>query len=147
MINDFEIAQKMEEFNYEMKRWTKKFFKNYFTNSNLEATPSQYPLLFILKEYGPVKMKELSEHMNITTGSLTVMVDRLIEKKLVERFFLPEDRRVVMVRLTEKGYDEINNFRKVFIDYIVDKVKDLSDKEKEELIYCLDFIREKVLKK
>lgn len=147
MINDFEIAQKMEEFNYEMKRWIKKFFKNYFTNSNLEATPSQYPLLFILKEHGPVKMKELSEHMNITTGSLTVMVDRLIEKKLVERFFLPEDRRVVMVRLTEKGYDEINNFRKVFIDYIVDKVKDLSDKEKEELIYCLDFIREKVLKK
>ncbi|MGB9839485.1 MarR family winged helix-turn-helix transcriptional regulator [Thermovenabulum sp.] len=141
MFSDFEVAQKMEEFNYVMKKWTKKFLKKYFSAKNLEVTPNQYPLLFILKEHGPVKMKELSEHMNITTGSLTVMVDRLIEKKLVERFYMPEDRRVVMVGLTEKGNEELENFKKVFIDYILEGVKRLSEKEKNDLIYCLDFIK------
>lgn len=141
MLSDFEVAQKMEEFNYVMKKWTKKFLKKYFSAKNLEVTPNQYPLLFILKEHGPVKMKELSEHMNITTGSLTVMVDRLIEKKLVERFYMPEDRRVVMVGLTEKGNEELENFKKVFIDYILEGVKRLSEKEKNDLIYCLGFIK------
>ncbi|KYO68099.1 MarR family winged helix-turn-helix transcriptional regulator [Thermovenabulum gondwanense] len=141
MLSDFEVAHKMEEFNYVMKKWTKKFLKKYFSAKNLEVTPNQYPLLFILKEHGPVKMKELSEHMNITTGSLTVMVDRLIEKKLVERFYMPEDRRVVMVGLTEKGNEELENFKKVFIDYILEGVKRLSEKEKNDLIYCLDFIK------
>ena len=48
-------------------------------------------------------MSSIAKKLNITVGSLTTAVNNLVNKNYVERSRSKEDRRVVYVRLTEKG--------------------------------------------
>jgi DNA-binding MarR family transcriptional regulator len=59
--------------------------------------------LEILGSSGNLRMKELAEKMGVTTGSLTVLVDRLVRARLVERQPNEQDRRSIQVRLTPEG--------------------------------------------
>ena len=66
-------------------------------------TLPQMHTIEILGASGNLRMKELAEKMGITTGSLTVLVDRLEKKGLVGRTPHEEDRRSIRVSLTDKG--------------------------------------------
>jgi len=50
-----------------------------------------------------LRMKELATKMGITTGSLTVMIDRLTEQGFLRRTPHETDRRSWLIELTEKG--------------------------------------------
>ncbi len=66
-------------------------------------TLPQMHTLEILGSAGQLRMKELAEKMGITTGALTVMVDRLVRAGLVARQPNQEDRRSIHVALTPEG--------------------------------------------
>jgi DNA-binding MarR family transcriptional regulator len=66
-------------------------------------TLPQMHTLEILGAAGQLRMKELAEKMGITTGALTVMVDRLVRAGLVARQPNQEDRRSIRVALTPEG--------------------------------------------
>ncbi len=53
--------------------------------------------------YDAHTMSETAARLAITTGTLTVAVDKLVRKGYVERLRDEADRRVVRVRLTRKG--------------------------------------------
>lgn len=59
-----------------------------------------------LGHYGPMNMKQLAQRLGVTTGTVTVTVDRLERKGYGKREVDPEDRRVNWIRLTEKGRAE-----------------------------------------
>lgn len=59
------------------------------------------------------KMKDIASALNITLGTLTVMVDKLVRKGLVTRTRSNVDRRVVLVRLTEKGKKVCSEHRRL----------------------------------
>lgn len=48
-------------------------------------------------------MSSIAKKLNITVGSLTTAMNSLVKKKYVERYRSEEDRRVVYVKLMEKG--------------------------------------------
>ena len=48
-------------------------------------------------------MSEVAQDLGITVGTLTTSINRLIKKEYVERSRIEEDRRVVLVELTQKG--------------------------------------------
>jgi DNA-binding MarR family transcriptional regulator len=50
-----------------------------------------------------LQMKELARKTGVTTGTLTVMVDRLEEQGLLQRTPHETDRRSWLIELTEKG--------------------------------------------
>jgi len=66
-------------------------------------TLPQMHTLEILGIHGAMRMKELAEAMGITTGTLTVLVDRLESKEYVRRKPHDTDRRSINVELTDKG--------------------------------------------
>jgi len=53
----------------------------------------------------PLRMKELAKKMGVTTGTLTVMIDRLEQQGLLKRTPHETDRRSYLIALTEKGQD------------------------------------------
>jgi DNA-binding MarR family transcriptional regulator len=65
------------------------------------STPQLKALLLISEE--EIRMRELARKLGGSFSNATVLVDRLVERGLVERRDDPEDRRVVLVRVTEKG--------------------------------------------
>ncbi len=48
-------------------------------------------------------MRELARRLGGSFSNATVLVDRLVERGLVERMDDSQDRRVVLVRVTEEG--------------------------------------------
>lgn len=62
--------------------------------------------MHVIEAIGPGEgnnMSTLAKKLNITVGSLTTAMNNLVKKGYVERYRSEEDRRVVYVKLTEKG--------------------------------------------
>jgi DNA-binding MarR family transcriptional regulator len=66
-------------------------------------TVSQMHAMEMLGNHGRLTMKELAEKMGVTTGSLTVLVDRLEKKGIVERQPHESDRRSIRLGMTAQG--------------------------------------------
>lgn len=66
-------------------------------------TLPQMHTLEILGQHPSLRMKELAAKMGVTTGTLTVTVDRLEKRGLVARAPNESDRRSVLVELTQRG--------------------------------------------
>lgn len=64
---------------------------------------SDFGVLEALLHKGPLPVSALGRKVLLTSGSMTVAVDRLERRSLVERSFSNQDRRARIVRLTEKG--------------------------------------------
>ncbi|MFM1989706.1 MAG: hypothetical protein RJA99_2663 [Pseudomonadota bacterium] len=81
----------------------------------LGLTPAQFDVIATLGNTPGMTSKALGRATLITKGTLTGVVDRLVQRGFVERVVPPEDRRSVIVRLTEAGDAE---FRRVFHEHV-----------------------------
>ena len=50
-----------------------------------------------------LSQRALMDALQLTSGTMSVRIDRMVERQLVERLPDPDDQRGVLVRLTEKG--------------------------------------------
>jgi MarR family transcriptional regulator, 2-MHQ and catechol-resistance regulon repressor len=71
--------------------------------SALEMCGSDFAVLEALLHKGPLPVNEIGKKVLLTSGSITVAVDRLETKGLVERRAHGTDRRARMVHLTKAG--------------------------------------------
>lgn len=70
---------------------------------NTGLSPQQNHTIDIVGSTGPIRMKPLAKSLSITTGTLTVMIDRLEKSGFVQRRKDPEDGRGFNIILTKKG--------------------------------------------
>lgn len=74
---------------------------------DISLTMPQMVTLFAIRGAGTCRMSELAEITQQSAGTLTGIVDRLIEDNLVGRVRDVEDRRVVQVTLTSQGLERL----------------------------------------
>jgi MarR family 2-MHQ and catechol resistance regulon transcriptional repressor len=68
---------------------------------------SDFGVLEVLLHKGPLPVNTIGPIVDLTPGSISIAVDRLVEKGLVRRVESAEDRRVRIVALTLQGRDLI----------------------------------------
>ena len=73
-------------------------------------TAKEMETIFIIGCKGKITMGEIAEKLGVTVSTPTTTVNRLIGKKYVERHVGEEDRRLVVVSLTEEGFRLYNYF-------------------------------------
>jgi MarR family transcriptional regulator, 2-MHQ and catechol-resistance regulon repressor len=74
---------------------------------------SDFGVLEALLHRGPLPVNTIGPIVDLTPGSISIAVDRLVAKGLVSRVESPEDRRVRIVALSPRGKDLIvSAFRK-----------------------------------
>src|SRR5260370_9607744 len=74
---------------------------------------SDFRVLEVLLHKGPLPVNTIGPIVNLTPGSISIAVDRLVAKGLVSRVESTDDRRVRIVALTPRGKDRIvSAFRK-----------------------------------
>ena len=66
-------------------------------------TPTEFGILEVLHHKGPLLLGEIQRKILVTSGGITYLVDRLVEKGLVKREQCPEDRRARYAVLTPAG--------------------------------------------
>lgn len=87
---------------------------------------------------GQKNMTTVAKALHVTTGTLTISINSLVKKNYVERVRSEEDRRVVLVSLTNKGEKAFlhhKRFREQMTDAIVEQ---LSEEEKAVLQKALE---------
>ncbi|MGB8888774.1 MAG: MarR family transcriptional regulator [Candidatus Korobacteraceae bacterium] len=74
---------------------------------------SDFGVLELLLHKGPLPVNTIGPIVDLTSGSISIAVDRLFAKGLVTRVESTEDRRVRIIALTPRGKDLIvSAFRK-----------------------------------
>ena len=68
-------------------------------------TLSQFEILTVLSEEGTVPLNRLSERLCCACSNVTGIVDRLERDGVVKRERSQEDRRVILLGLTDKGQE------------------------------------------
>ncbi|MYB76152.1 MAG: MarR family transcriptional regulator [Chloroflexi bacterium] len=80
---------------------------------SLDMTVPQIRTLVLLERAGPMRMGNIASYLGRALSATTTVVDRLVEKGLVDRAWDPSDRRVVICRLTDEGKQDVEQFWRV----------------------------------
>lgn len=96
-INYCKLSHEIIEFYDKLSAWEQGVVKD--TGHSLQ----QIHAVEILGVNGVMRMKELAEKMGVSTGTLTVQIDKMVHSGLVMRQVPQSDRRAVLVTLTAAG--------------------------------------------
>lgn len=107
------------------------------------VTLTQMHALEILGGHTALRMKELAERMGVTTGTLTVLADRLEKAGMIRRKPHEADRRSILVELTDQGHAMFCEHDELHAQLTRDITAPLTDAERESLAAILEkMIRE-----
>ncbi|MBY7768182.1 MarR family transcriptional regulator [Vibrio fluvialis] len=98
---------------------------------------AQIHTLEVLGSHGAMRMKELANRLSITTGTLTVQVEKLVQAGLIERQSLEGDRRSIVVDLTEQGQSVYRKHNALHIALTQDLTRHFTEQQHQALVQML----------
>jgi MarR family 2-MHQ and catechol resistance regulon transcriptional repressor len=101
-------------------------------------TIAEFAILEALYHRGPLLLGELQRKILVSSGGVTYLVDRLVEKGLVERQECPEDRRARYAALTAAGEKLV---QRIFPEHAQRIVAALSGLTKAEQLQAIALLR------
>ncbi len=98
----------------------------------------EFGLLHLINNHDCNTMSYYSKKIMISKPNLTVMADKLIQENLIERIYDPKDRRLIILKITEKGKNVLEEHKIKIKEVIVKKFDLLSDEEIKRLCELID---------
>ncbi len=98
---------------------------------------AQIHTLEVLGSHGAMRMKELANRLSITTGTLTVQVEKLVQAGLIERQSLEGDRRSIVVDLTDQGQSVYREHNALHIALTQDLTRYFTEQQHQALVQML----------
>lgn len=86
-------------------------------------------LLNDLSDNNGKTMSYYSEKMMIPKSNLTLIADKLIDGGLIERVFDPNDRRIIILKITEKGEKYLYKFKEKVVKEMEERLGLYSDND------------------
>lgn len=102
------------------------------TGEYRDVTPNDIHVIEAIGVGEKKNMSTVAKVLHVTTGTLTISINSLVKKNYVERVRSEEDRRVVLVSLTEKGrraFLHHQQFHEKMVNAIVEQLS-----EEEQLV-------------
>jgi len=98
-----EESSRIEEMLTAIKRIVSLIKQNFERDfKKMHVTQSQILVMRVLNQYGDMKMSDISRELDLSNSTVSGIIDRLVEKKIVKRKRSEEDRRIVMISLAEE---------------------------------------------
>jgi DNA-binding MarR family transcriptional regulator len=97
--------------------------------SKTTLTPGILFVMGVLVKHEKLTMSEIACRLSVPKPHVTVMIDKLISEDLVERLSDPDDRRVVYIRLNDKGIETYASVRALISMELYQKLQSLSDEQ------------------
>jgi DNA-binding MarR family transcriptional regulator len=119
----------IESFHYKVKQVHKE---------TEQLADGQLFLLMLLNRYHVCKASDLANQIGITSGAITGISDKLVHLGLIRRERSEEDRRVVLLSLTEAGRKMLEDIRLRRMQRLSGMLAQLSV---EELSHAVDIFR------
>ena len=101
----------------------------------------QFFLMAYLSSEDYLTMSDIAKKMGHSTAAATGLVDRLEKLGYVERIHAAEDRRKIMVRITNKGTELVAHMRKEIATNLADIMADMDEEETETVEHAKRAVR------
>jgi len=105
-------------------------------------TPTQFLILDFLNRKGQSKMTDLARFMEVTTAAMTGIVDKLVRDGYAVRVYDPEDRRIIKIRLTEKGNEFTRRIRQQRRQMIIKVFSKISEADRNDYLRVLTHLEQ-----
>jgi len=101
-------------------------------------------VLLILKDMKNVAMPigKLAQELAVSFPSISGIIDRLHRDKLIERSRSRQDRRLVLVKLTDTGKELVEKLLKDFEKLLFNVLENISEAEQETIIKAIQRVFE-----
>ncbi|WP_319755541.1 MarR family winged helix-turn-helix transcriptional regulator [uncultured Sphaerochaeta sp.] len=107
------------------------------TIKQVGLTAAQFGVLEILYHKGNLRIGEILEGTLSTGGNMTVVIENLEKTGFVVRYPDPQDGRASLIRITEKGFQLVENMFPGHVANIGGIFSVLSTEEKQQLVELL----------
>ena len=104
----------------------------------LHITPAEFNCLLQFFNHDGLNVKDLAQRLHITPGGVTRIVTSLEKKGILKREIAPNDRRGILVSLTEKGKEvvyQIKHASEELHGEILDKIE---DEHREAIVFAVE---------
>jgi DNA-binding MarR family transcriptional regulator len=101
--------------------------------SNFDITPPQFNALLVLAYNDNLTMGELCKRLYLASSTVTDLIDRMEKNELVARERDPNDRRVIRLKVLEKGHTLIEQVMARRIGYLKHVLKQVDPEQREHL--------------
>ena len=109
-----------------------------------QLTGPQLTVVKILESIGDLSLSELSDKIRAQNSTVTGIIDRMEREGLVQRVRSTEDRRVVHIRLTEKGAKLAREIPIEPMEIFRSALESLTAQEMRELMKILSKVAKRV---
>lgn len=104
------------------------------------SVPQFRALLFLRREPN-VGLGAAADHLGITAGAASELIERLVRQGLVDRDADPRERRRIRLRLTKRGADQLLAAEQRTRRWISSVLADLDERQLERLAVALSDLR------
>ncbi len=94
-----------------------------------------------------VNASQLSDKLHISNGAITQVADKLLKKKLIEKYKIEINKKEVYFRLTEQGkvaYESHRKFHQDLCDKLIAYLKGLSPEQVEGILNYIAIVDENI---
>ncbi|MEQ8198048.1 MAG: MarR family transcriptional regulator, partial [Clostridiaceae bacterium] len=129
--------QKFEKMIYDLY-WLHPLIKNKFVKpygkekKDTELTVYHMNILFMLNEMNELSISEVGKGLGVCKANTTPLIQKLIDRKFIERFTDEKDRRYTYVRLTDEGIRYLESEKQNVIEFLKKKVEGLGEEDLEK---------------
>jgi DNA-binding MarR family transcriptional regulator len=95
----------------------------------LGISMTQLHVMHLLEQHGELPMSRLAEMLDVSMSAATGLVDRVEERGFVERIRVPEDRRVVLARITDPGRQMLDDVEIVRVELMEQVLDELDERQ------------------
>ncbi|HUG14931.1 MAG TPA: MarR family transcriptional regulator [Thermomicrobiales bacterium] len=105
--------------------------------SDAQVTMQQLRVMTILFHNGPTRVSDLARQLQVSTPTVTGILDRLVRQRVTYRMNDARDRRVVLNNLTEAGRELVEQAMSSTDDRAIIAIARLSAEDRSSLEECL----------
>lgn len=138
-----QFAETIQRSTYELVRYS--VLCDRTCMEQMGITSSQGYTLLAVPEGESISMNDLSLKMKLASSTMTRMIDQLVQKGLVDRQADSEDRRVVRVRLTERGGQAKKQLRETLQSFFLQVLAEVPEDERELVRHSLEILNQAIL--
>lgn len=124
------IGEYFFDFQSKLQFFEREYLKRYGIE---DVTPTEVKVLYIIGLSNTKSMSEIAEELKITRGTLSITIDSLVKKGYVIRTRHKQDRRVIIVYLTNKSIDVVNLYAKFYFE-LFKSLNKVLEREKIEVL-------------
>jgi DNA-binding MarR family transcriptional regulator len=102
-----------------------------------ELSPVSYSMLMALNDGGPRRASDLVEIFSIDKGAVSRQVQVLLELGLIERSPDPEDRRAMILAISEEGHRRLANIASSRRSHVSQRLDDWTEDDLRAFVRSL----------